>query len=153
MVLTYDNSPNLILAQGKLHGNATYNVTVTGRTSGGHISSATYSFVTNTPPSGGECKVNLAKGKAWETDFVFSCNGWYDNELPLKFTFSYYSSEGIEMIFHSGTSNTATGKLPVGDSNRDFKLQVQMTVIDALGSAVNTGVYIQVSRKLGIETK
>ena len=84
---------------------------------------------------------------------MFSCNGWYDNELPLKFTFSYYSSEGIEMIFHSGTSNTATGKLPVGDSNRDFKLQVQMTVIDALGSAVNTGVYIQVSRTLGIETK
>ncbi|PFX27651.1 Polycystic kidney disease protein 1-like 2 [Stylophora pistillata] len=152
VVLTYDNSPNLILAQGKLHGNATYNVTVTGRTSRGHTSTATYSFMTNSPPSGGECKVNTAEGKAWKTDFVFSCNGWYDEELPLRFTFSYYSSEGIEMVFQSGTSNTAIGKLPVGDSNRDFKLQVQMTVADALGSIVNTGVYVQVIEpKISVE--
>ena len=146
VVLTYDNSPNLVLAQEKLRGNAIYQVAVTGRTSEGHSSIATYSFETNTPPSGGECKVNKPQGKAWETNFVFSCSGWYDEELPLRFTFSYYSSEGIEMVFHSGISNTATGKLPVGDPNNEYKLQVQMTVTDALGSSVNTWIDVQVSR-------
>lgn len=145
IVLTYDNSPNLVTAQGKLRGNATYQVTVNGETSQGHSSIGAYSFVTNTPPSGGICKVDKTQGKAWETNFVFSCIGWQDDNLPLKFQFSYYSSDGIEMIFQSGNSSTATGKLPVGDPNTDYKLDIKILVIDALGSSVDIWIDLKVS--------
>lgn len=145
IVLTYDNSPNLVTVQGKLRGNATYQVTVKATTPQGHSSSTTYSFVTNTPPKGGICKVDDPQGKAWETDFLFSCIGWHDDNLPLKFQFSYNSSDGIEMIFQFGNLSTATGKLPVGDPNMDYKLQIQILVIDSLGSTVSVGIDVKVS--------
>lgn len=145
IVLTYENSPNLVTAQGKLRGNVTYEVTVSGETSQGHSSIGTYSFVTNSPPSGGICKVDKPQGKAWETNFVFSCIGWQDDNLPLKFQFSYNNSDGIEMIFQSGNSSTVTGKLPVGDPNIDYKLDIRILVIDALGSSVDIWIDLKVS--------
>ncbi len=145
IVLTYENSPNLVTAQGKLRGNATYEVTVEATTPQGHSSTATYSFVTNTPPSGGMCTVDNPQGQAWETDFVFRCIGWHDDNLPLKFQFSYNSSDGIEMIFQSGISSTTTGKLPVGDPNMDYKLHIQILVIDSLGSIASTWIDVKVS--------
>ncbi|KAL9952359.1 hypothetical protein ACROYT_G039604 [Oculina patagonica] len=145
IVLTYENSPNLVTAQGKLRGNATYEVTVEATTPQGHSSTATYSFVTNTPPSGGMCTVDNPQGKAWETDFVFRCIGWHDDNLPLKFQFSYNSSDGIEMIFQSGISSTTTGKLPVGDPNMDYKLHIQILVIDSLGSIASTWIDVKVT--------
>ena len=145
IVLTYKNSPNLVTGQGKLRGNATYQVTVRGETSQGHSSIATYSFATNSPPSGGECKADKPQGKAWETNFVISCIGWQDDNLPLKFQFSYNSSDGIEMIFQSGNSSKATGKLPVGDPTVDYKLDIKILVIDALGSSVDTWIDLKVS--------
>lgn len=145
IVLTYDNSPNLVTTQGKLRGNATYQVTVKGTTPLGHSSITTYSFVTNTPPSGGICKVDNPQGKAWETNFVFHCIGWHDDNLPLKFQFSYNSTDGIEMVFQSSNTSTATGKLPVGDPNMDYKLHIQILVIDSLGSTVSTWIDVKVS--------
>jgi len=139
------NSPNLVTAQGKLRGNATYQVTVRGETSQGHSSIETYSFVTNSPPSGGICKADKPWGRAWETNFVISCIGWHGDNLPLKFQFSYNSSDGIEMIFQSGHSSTATGKLPVGDPNMDYKLDVRILVIDGLGSSVDFWISFKVS--------
>ena len=145
IVLTYMNSPNLVTAEGKLHGNATYEVAVKGETSQGHSSIETYSFVTNSPPSGGTCKADNPQGKAWDTNFVIRCIGWQDDNLPLKFQFSYNSSDGIEMVFQSGNSSTAKGKLPVGDPNMDYKLDVRILVIDTLGSSVDFWIYLKVS--------
>jgi len=142
------NSPNLVTAQGKLRGNATYQVTVRGETSQGHSSIGTYSFVTNSPPSGGTCKTDRPQGRAWETNFVIKCIGWQDDNLPLKFQFSYNSSDGIEMIFQSGHSSTANGKLPVGDPNMDHKLDVRILVIDALGSSADFWISFKVSQTL-----
>ena len=145
VILTYGNSPNLVTREGKLQGNATYLVTVTGVTSGGHSSVARYPFITNSPPAGGTCKVDRLEGKAWETTFAFVCTGWHDEDLPLNYRFRYNSSDGIEMVFKSGTSNKATGTLPVGDPNEDYKLHVQVHIIDGLGSSVETWINVKVS--------
>lgn len=147
LILTYGNSPNFVTREGKLRGNSTYLVTVTGVTSRGHSSSATFSFVINTPPSGGTCKVDKPEGKAWETNFVFTCTGWHDEDLPLTYKFRYNSSDGIEMVFMSGTSHEATGKLPVGDASENYKLQVCVLVIDALGSSVDIWISVRVSMR------
>ena len=149
IVLTYKNSPNLVTAQGKLIGNATYQATVKGETSHGHSSIETYSFVTNSPPTGGTCKADKPRGKALETIFVFRCIGWQDDNLPLKYQFGYNSSDGIEMIFQSGKSSTVTGKLPVGDPTMNYKLGIRILVIDALGSSVDTWIDLKVSVTLG----
>ena len=76
---------------------------------------------------------------------MFSCIGWQDDNLPLKFQFSYNSSDGIEMIFQSGNSSTATGNLPIGDPNIDYKLDIRILVIDALGSSVDMWIDLKVS--------
>ena len=149
IVLTYKNSPNLVTAQGKLLGNATYQATVSGETSHGQSSIETYSFVTNSPPTGGTCKADKPQGKALETIFVFSCIGWQDDNLPLKYQFGYNSSDGIEIIFQSGKSSTATGKLPVGDPTMNYKLGIRILVIDTLGSSVDTWIDLKVSVTLG----
>ena len=138
-MLTYKNSPNLIAAQGKLRSNASYQVTVTGKTSQGHSSIGTYSFVTNSPPTGGTCKADKRQGKSLETVFVISCIGWQDDDLPLKYQFSYSSGDGIEIIFQFGNSSSAKGKLPVGE------LDIRILVIDALGSLVGMRIPIKVS--------
>lgn len=143
---TYRNSPNLVTRQGTLLGNASYLVTVTGKVaSKGHSSTTTYSFVTNTPPTGGTCGVDKPEGKAWETTFVFTCNDWHDEDLPLQFQFRYNSSDGIEMVLQSGTLSTAAVTLPVGDPKEDYKLQVQVLINDRLGSSVETWINVKVS--------
>ena len=147
--LTYKNSSNLIAAQGKLRSNASYQVTVTGKTSQGHSSFGTYSFVTNSPPTGGTCKADKSQGKALETEFEISCIGWQDDDLPLKYQFSYNSSDGIERIFQFEKSSKATRKLPVGDPTNDYKLGIRILVIDALGSSVDTWIDLKVSVTLG----
>lgn len=145
IILTYRNSPNLVTAEGKLQGNASYSVTVEGVAFNKYISNATYQFNTNSPPFGGTCDVDKPEGQAWETSFVFTCGGWQDEDKPLKYKFRYKSSDGIEIVFQSGYSSTLSAKLPVGDSNKDYKLQVQVLIIDSLGSSADTWINVKVS--------
>ena len=145
IILTYRNSPNLVTAEGKLQGNASYSVTVEGVAFNKYISNATYQFNTNSPPFGGTCDVDKPEGQAWETSFVFTCRGWQDEDKPLKYKFRYKNSDGIEMVFQSGYSSTLSAKLPVGDSNKDYKLQVQVLIIDSLGSSADTWINVKVS--------
>ena len=76
---------------------------------------------------------------------MIGCSGWQDDNLPLKYQFGYNSSDGIEMIFQSGKSSTATGELPVGDPAMDYKLSIRILVIDALGSSVDMWIDLKVS--------
>ena len=149
IVLTYKNSPNLVMAQGKLRSNATYQVTVIGETTQGHSSIGTYSFVTNSPPNGGTCKADKPQGKALETTFVIKCIGWQDDNPPLKYQFGYNSSDGIEMIFQSGKSNTAKGELPVGDPANHYRLDIKILIIDALGYSAEKWIVLKVSITCG----
>lgn len=47
-------------------------------------------FKTNSPPfpdlTGG-CSVTPEMGYAVTTEFTISCQGWYDDDLPLKYEF------------------------------------------------------------------
>ena len=147
-VLTYANSPNLVTREGKLIANSSYLVTVNGSTPNGHFSVTNYSFFTNTPPVGGSCSVDKSEGRAWETSFIFRCSGWRDDDLPLRYKFRYNTSDGIMMVFQSGPSSKATGKLPVGDENKDYNLHVQVQIFDARGSSAEWSIFVRVSESV-----
>ena len=150
IILTYTNSPNLVTVEGKLQGNASYFVTVEGVAFNKYKSNATYQFNTNSPPFGGTCDVDKPEGQAWETSFLFTCSGWQDEDTPLTYKFRYNSSDGIEMVFQSGYSSTLLAKLPVGDSSNNYKLQIQVLIIDSLGSSSDTWINVKVSiHKIG----
>lgn len=145
IILTQRNSPCLITAPGKLQGNTSYLVTVEGETYNGHSSIAKYEFFTNSPPVDGTCDVDRREGEAWKTIFSFTCSGWFDVDRPLTYKFIYNTSDGIEMVFQSGASNTASVTLPVGDPSEGYMLQVQVLIIDGLGSSVDTWINVKAS--------
>ena len=145
LLLTDRHSPNFVTSPGRLFGNISYLVTVTGETSNGHSSVAKYKFNTNSPPVGGRCDVDTPRGEAMRTVFSFECSGWHDEDKPLKYKFLYKSTDGIEMVFQSSFANKASLTLPVGNEKDDYTLQVKIIILDSLGSSVETSVSVKVS--------
>lgn len=138
------NSPNLVTKENLLRGNTTYLLRLTAEAPGGIIDTTSYRFVTNRPPTGGTCDVDLQEGKAWLTFFSFACSGWQDVDLPLTYKFRYNTSDGIEMVFFSGKSSSARARLPVGDKMNDMMLHIQILVLDYLGSAASFWLHVKV---------
>jgi hypothetical protein len=138
------NSPNLVTKENLLKGNTSYLLQLTAKAPGDVVDTTTYRFVTNAPPSGGTCDVDLQEGEAWLTFFHFTCSGWQDVDLPLTYKFRYNTSDGIEMVFFSGMSNSPRARLPVGDKMDDMKLHIQILVLDSLGSATIFWLHVKV---------
>eukprot|EP00466_Bigelowiella_natans_P018553 jgi/Bigna1/90691/estExt_fgenesh1_pg.C_760099 len=43
----------------------------------------------NLPPAMGSCNVEPARGLSMKTEFRLSCNGWVDDDMPLRYSFRY----------------------------------------------------------------
>ena len=63
VLLTYQDSPNLVTKENKLQANATYRLEVIGKTNEGFSSFAFQEFTTNSPPYGGQCSVDKKEGE------------------------------------------------------------------------------------------
>ena len=62
-LLTYRNSPNVVIRENKLRDNVTYRLEVVGETERGFRAVAEYEFTTNSPPYGGQCAVDTSEGE------------------------------------------------------------------------------------------
>ena len=144
-LLTYMNSPNLVTEESLLRGNTTYLLQLMAAAPGDIVDTTSYRFVTNSPPTGGTCDVDVQEGEAWLTFFSFSCSGWQDADLPLTYKFRYNTSDGIEMVFFSGQSSTVRVRLPVGDEMDNMKLYIKILVLDSLGSSASFWLHVRVS--------
>ena len=58
------------------------------------------------------CKVNPKKGHAVTTEFFISCDGWYDDDLPLSYEFRY-----VESAYNSVDFEFNLGKLSISCPN------------------------------------
>lgn len=145
-MLTYMNSPTIVTKENKLLGNSSYLLTLIARAPGDIIDTTRYRFDTNAPPSGGRCEVDRKEGEAWLTYFTFTCLGWEDQNLPLSYKFRYYTSSGIVMVFFSGKSPSARAKLPVGNKEDNYRLNIQIQVSDSIGSEGVVEMSVKVSK-------
>ena len=143
--LTYSNSPNLVTKENIFQGNSSYRICVTATTLKGFSSTTEYLFVTNSPPFGGICQVDVVEGDAWVTNFDFQCAGWIDHDLPLTYVFRYETSSDIEMVFKSGLDSRVKAKLPVGDPSNGYLLTVEIYISDFLGSSTKRSMQVKVS--------
>ena len=97
----------------------------------------------SSPTAESKCFVSPQRGQAVIDDFVFKCEGYTDEDLPLSYQFSLSSPTGL-VLFQSGFSPSATARLPLGDPENDYSTSVNISIVDAYGAAIRTTVYVQV---------
>lgn len=112
---------------------------------GNETSFQTYTFITNESPSGGNCAVDRKEGRVLVTNFTFKCFGWKDTDSDLIYQFGYTSNTGAYEIIQEGPQSfLSTNKLPLGDSGKDFMVQVDIYIKDHWGGYGMKSVTVKV---------
>lgn len=81
------------------------------------VAIASYYFTVNTPPQGGRCLVTPTQGVALRTRFEFNCYNWTDEHQPIAYSFSYMTSDGINIVLYSGLLSYFRQSLSPGNKN------------------------------------
>ena len=95
---------------------------------------ATLIIETNGPPTSGNFRINPSEGVEFESIFVLSGTQWFDEDLPLAYSFSFGDSR--QTIKPAGESSYIESTLPVGEQNNGFKLSCFLVVFDSLSASV-----------------
>ena len=133
-----------------------YKITLRTTSAGGQAG-AEQDMAINLGPVGGTFSVQPTTGKALSDTFVLIADGWADEDLPLKYEFSIlqYSPTGSTRmpLASAQTESSMNVQLPPGNPDKNDKLDVYLTVIDALGAETpRTGkdaLRVQVTSQLG----
>ncbi|CAH1247746.1 SELP [Branchiostoma lanceolatum] len=97
---------------------------------------AEYSFTLNEPPRVGNCAaLNTSDGF-----FVIRCQGFRDPDVPLRYDLEYTAAD-IEV---ASASSTPPVRLPVGDPEKNYELEIVIRVADSLGAFAFTSVITNV---------
>ena len=100
-ILTELDSPTLVFKgkldqwENSLKDDRTYRLRGIVYLTDGTTEESEISFRTNSAPNHVDfpgCKVNPEMGHAVTTEFFISCDGWYDDDLPLSYEFRYVES-------------------------------------------------------------
>ena len=129
----------------KLQPCSKYRIRIEGDVGKGLPGLAEYSFITDCPPEGGTCTVDRSHGIAMETEFGFSCQGWTDEDFPLRYEFLIQEDGDYKLILHEGQDSFKRIYLPAGDSANNFTLVVLLRVYDTFKAYNETKVTLQVT--------
>mmetsp|Transcript_9923 Transcript_9923/g.36996 ORF Transcript_9923/g.36996 Transcript_9923/m.36996 type:complete len:1651 (-) Transcript_9923:120-5072(-) len=123
---------------------STYTITATVHTTSGS-SSASYSFVVNTPPSGGLLSSNPQNATVLET-LVVSCDNYVDPDAPLQYSFFYKigSTSEFTPISPFTASNHIEIPFPLEGSGSGFEVTIQARIRDSLNTETVTQKVIHV---------
>ena len=97
-ILTELDSPTLVFKgkldqwENSLKDDRTYRLRGIVYLTDGTTEESEISFRTNSAPNHVDfpgCKVNPEMGHAVTTEFFISCDGWYDDDIPLSYEFRY----------------------------------------------------------------
>ena len=91
----------------------------------------------------GNCSINPLAGLAIQTNFIINCTGWADNEHPIIYEVSHFTSF-LTTIICKTTDGHCNAIFPVG-RGRDSTLNVRVRVIDALSMFTEFNFVIKVS--------
>ena len=104
-----------------------------------------YTFTTNESPSSGNCTVDKTEGVVLVTNFTFTCLGWKDEDKQLTYQFGYTSNTGATEIIQQGPHNfLKTNKLPLGDSEKENTVRVDIYIKDEWGGYAMKSVTVKV---------
>ncbi|XP_078666467.1 polycystin family receptor for egg jelly-like isoform X3 [Branchiostoma floridae x Branchiostoma belcheri] len=139
--------------------------TVTARvtdTNSSESGSSDYSFTLNEPPTVGNCTVHASNTS--QGFFEIQCRDFNDNDLPLRYDFEYTAADvtvaslnstvgsTYQHLLYSGpASSTPPIRLPTGNPDRNFDLEIFIRVTDVFGAFSNTSVTAQVRQPEAVE--
>ena len=105
---------------------------------------ANFTLNSNEAPTGGRCYVDNALGEAFTTVFNFTCEGWTDEEPPLTYKFHFINPSGVEQLLQRSKSPAVSTKLPVGFSDNDYKIPINVFIADSAGVGRDVKIIVKV---------
>ena len=87
--------------------------------------------VVNSPPNGGTFIVNPPQGFELITTFDVSANLWFDNDLPLQFTFGLVTSVGSLLLAPISEIPYRTTIYPAGLNSNGYNITAVTQVYDS----------------------
>ncbi|CAH1251962.1 PKDREJ [Branchiostoma lanceolatum] len=112
--------------------------------------SAEYSFTLNESPTVGDCAVHSSNTS--EGFFEIQCQGFSDPDLPLRYDFEYTAADvnvasvnstaiiNQHLLYSGPVSGTPPIRLPSGDPDEDYELEIVVRVTDVFGAFAVTRV-------------
>ena len=104
---------------------------------------ATVLVEVNGPPRSGSFSINPSSGTEFDTTFVFSGSQWFDEDLPLTYSFTFGVSRLT--IKPVGESSYTESSLSAGDQSSGFQQVCYLNVYDSLllGTEVSKTVVVK----------
>ncbi|KAK3091662.1 hypothetical protein FSP39_021645 [Pinctada imbricata] len=111
-----------------------------------------YSFITNLPPYGGECRITPETGYALETPFVIACSGWinpgeedlHGAGLLYRFWSRPRGTLDTQLLFYGTEPYTPDSLFRLGPENEEFYHNVIVRIANPIGEFVEKWLEVQV---------
>ena len=104
-----------------------------------------YNFRTNSPPQNGTCTMDKYTGKGVLEKFQLTCQDWVDLDQPLKYQVTIPKPDMSYITFAVSNESLMTLRLPVGDKNNSYALQLEVYILDSLLAWTKVNVSLTVS--------
>ena len=125
-------SSNLVIKPGALLGGTSYMLTLS--CTNDFVSSQTLKITLNSPPQIGSLDITPAEGTALSTIFLFDAALWEDEDLPLTYEFGVKSNNVLLPLQTRSEVKTLSSRLSEGKDDKDYAVNVVLTVYDDLSS-------------------
>ena len=142
--LTEWDYDTLAIKENSLRLNQSYLMSVRVEVYGYVETIAMYDFSTNSPPTGGWCKVDPPSGNVLVTSYKFKCHEWTDDDLPLMYKIYYKMDESYILGSH-GRTHYYLISLPQGTSAGNYEIQTRVDIVDSLGALSSVSLNVKVS--------
>lgn len=152
---TPSSSAEILLQENYLQINKLYRITFKVLTEYGADGYTYYVFRANIPPKGGTCVSDKVIGQAALDTFGIECNEWTDNDLPLVYQVTIPKQDGTFIFLAEEKNNSFALRLPVGDKDNAFRLQLELLIVDALAAytKINVTVVVSIFETINIQFK
>eukprot|EP00466_Bigelowiella_natans_P000982 jgi/Bigna1/136060/aug1.32_g10768 len=142
------NETRLVIAAGVLQAGVVYQFRASA-TAYGITGASIVQVQMNFPPASGSCQASPSVGQALLTEFLLSCTGWEDEDMPLKYKYQSEQAGSFVDLCDSRYLESYSTMLPAGETGN---LTIRALVVDNLGATVQNFMQVRLEvRKVVVE--
>ncbi|XP_070577710.1 polycystin-1-like protein 2 [Ptychodera flava] len=130
--------PFISINGGRLGDGYTYKLSVNLTDDKSGYGGDTWRFVTNAPPTSGNCSVTPETGYTLDTEFTVQCENWVDDHMPIRYLFfSKPKGPGTlkSLLFSGKRESTPPFLLSVGKEAFNYEVDIIVDIVDSYNSA------------------
>ena len=137
------NQSNIIIKSNSLLSGSKYRLQLTAKSPMHEADGlAMLNFETAGKPYGGYCHSSVTEGVELETKFTFVCVGWQDKSTPITYEFR----RGKSLLYYSVSTVSDPVVLSAGLQQDDYRVQINITIKNAVGEAVQETLMFKVNK-------